>query len=82
MVGQYQSKIGLILLECVRVCVSYGAAVLYTDLTLRGFFLLLCLCLLSAKKLPKNEGAGPQQNIRPTQNETNRQNSGCCAVSK
>uniref|UniRef100_A0A182W9S1 small monomeric GTPase n=1 Tax=Anopheles minimus TaxID=112268 RepID=A0A182W9S1_9DIPT len=33
--------------------------------------------LAIAKKLPKNEGAGPQQNIRPTQNETNRQNSGC-----
>lgn len=35
--------------------------------------------LAIGKKLPKNEGAGPQQNIRPTQNEQSRQNSGCCS---
>lgn len=35
--------------------------------------------LAIAKKLPKNEGTGPQQNIRPTQNEQSRQNSGCCS---
>ncbi|XP_055593223.1 ras-related protein Rab-5B [Uranotaenia lowii] len=34
--------------------------------------------LAIAKKLPKNEGTGPQQNIRPTQNEQSRQNGGCC----
>lgn len=35
--------------------------------------------LAIGKKLPKNEGAGQQQNIRPTQNEQSRQNSGCCS---
>lgn len=53
------------------------------DTWLFGFHLncntMLLFLHLSGKKLPKNEGAGPQQNIRPTQNEQSRQNSGCCS---
>lgn len=32
-----------------------------------------------AKKLPKNEGTGQQQNIRPNGNETNRPTQNCCS---
>lgn len=36
------------------------------------------LFAILAKKLPKNEGTGQQQNIRPTVGETNRSTGNCC----
>uniref|UniRef100_U5EW99 small monomeric GTPase n=1 Tax=Corethrella appendiculata TaxID=1370023 RepID=U5EW99_9DIPT len=35
--------------------------------------------LAIAEKLPKNDTAGAQQNIRPVQNDQNRQSSNCCS---
>lgn len=79
---QYADENGLLFMETsAKTAVNVNEIFLAIGETSTEAFavpFLTLLSLFSAKKLPKNEGTGQQQNIRPTVGETNRSTGNCC----
>jgi Ras-related protein Rab-5C len=82
----YAEENGLLFMETsAKTAVNVNEIFLAIGKILNKFQSSLCdinslfkMCLFLAKKLPKNEGTGQQQNIRPTVGETNRSTGNCC----
>jgi Ras-related protein Rab-5C len=78
---QYADENGLLFMETsAKTAVNVNEIFLAIGELLVAFpaGLSLSFLVVLAKKLPKNEGSGQQQNIRPSVGETNRSTGNCC----